>query len=86
MLPVRGQCSFVKDHEIQRVIEFIKKQQEPEYNESILQHRPSSATSVDDEKDEFYDEAVKLVMETNQASTSILQRRLRLGYPGGPLD
>ncbi len=78
--PVRGQCSFVKDHEIQRVIEFIKKQQEPEYNESILQHRPSSATSVDDEKDEFYDEAVKLVMETNQASTSILQRRLRLGY------
>ncbi|OGX28172.1 MAG: hypothetical protein A3D10_09210 [Omnitrophica WOR_2 bacterium RIFCSPHIGHO2_02_FULL_48_11] len=78
--PVRGQCSFLKDPEIQRVMEFIKKQQDPDYNESILQHRPSSMTSVDDEKDDFYDEAVKLIMETNQASTSILQRRLRLGY------
>ncbi len=78
--PTRGQCSFVKDPEIQRVIEFIKKQQEPEYNEKILQQHAEGSAGGSDQKDELYDEAVKLVMETNQASVSILQRRMRLGY------
>jgi S-DNA-T family DNA segregation ATPase FtsK/SpoIIIE len=78
--PTRGQCSFVSDSEIQRVIDFIKTQQNPIYDDSILQHQKSAAAGGADQKDELYGEAVKLVIETNQASVSILQRRMRLGY------
>jgi S-DNA-T family DNA segregation ATPase FtsK/SpoIIIE len=78
--PIRGQCCFVSDEEITRVIDFIKKQGQPEYNENVLKPVAASAMGILDEKDEMYDEAVRVVVETNQASVTILQRRLRLGY------
>ena len=78
--PMRGQCCFVSDEEITRVIDFIKKQGQPEYNENVLKPAASSGMGGSDEKDEMYDEAVRVVVETNQASVTILQRRLRLGY------
>ena len=78
--PIRGQCCYVSDEEISQVINFIKKQGQPEYNESVLKPQPSSGVANMDEKDEMYDEAVRVVVETNQASVTILQRRLRLGY------
>ncbi len=78
--PTRGQCSYVSDDEVRRVIDFIKDQQKPTFDESILQQQTSGAAGGNQEKDELYDEAVRLVIETNQASVSILQRRMRLGY------
>jgi len=78
--PMRGQCCFVSDEEINGVIDFIKKQGQPEYNESVLKPQPVSGAGSNEEKDEMYDEAVRVVIETNQASVTILQRRLRLGY------
>jgi len=78
--PTRGQCCFVSDEEINRVIDFIKKQGQPEYNENVLKPVASAGIGAMDEKDEMYDEAVRVVIETNQASVTILQRRLRLGY------
>lgn len=78
--PTRGQCSFVSDDEIRRVIDFIKPQQVPEYNDSITNQPAASAAGNGAQDDEMYDEAVRVVVETNQASVSILQRRLRLGY------
>jgi S-DNA-T family DNA segregation ATPase FtsK/SpoIIIE len=78
--PIRGQCCFVSDEEINRVIDFIKKQGQPEYNENVLKPVVAAAMGAMDEKDEMYDEAVRVVIETNQASVTILQRRLRLGY------
>ncbi len=78
--PIRGQCCFVSDDEINQVIDFIKKQGQPEYNESVLKHQPAAGVGSNEEKDEMYDEAVRVVIETNQASVTILQRRLRLGY------
>lgn len=79
--PARGQGNYVKDEEIQRVIKFIKDQQKPVYDENILnQQKAGGGPEGTDEKDEYFDEAVKLVIETNQASVSILQRRMRLGY------
>lgn len=77
--PIRAQGSLVSDKEIERVVEFIRKQAEPVYEEEIFQEHKGVSWLLD-EKDELYDEAVRLVMETGQASTSILQRRLRLGY------
>ena len=78
--PIRGQCCLVSDEEIQRVVEFIRAQQEPVYNETILTKQASSAAGLLDQKDDLYDEALRLVIETNQASVSVLQRRMRLGY------
>jgi len=77
--PVRIQGALVGDKEIERVVGFIKSQAEPVYDEQILKEKEKSRINSS-EKDEFYDEAVKVVMESNQASVSILQRRMRLGY------
>ena len=76
---IRIQGTLVNDKEIERVADFVKKQAEPVYDEEILkdQHKGNSRTG---EKDELYDEAVRVIMESNQASVSILQRRMRLGY------
>ena len=78
--PTRGQCSFLSDQEVSRVIDFIKNQQTPDYDDTILQQQSGSGPGGSEQSDELYDEAVKLVIETNQASVSILQRRMRLGY------
>ena len=76
---VRIQGALVKDAEIERVVEFIKAQGEPVYDEQILQGQQKNSSASTD-KDELYDEAVRVIMESNQASVSILQRRMRLGY------
>lgn len=76
---IRIQGTLVADQEINKVVEFIKSQGEPIYDEEILKEQQKSMVA-NGEKDELYDEAVKVVMESNQASVSILQRRLRLGY------
>ncbi len=78
--PTRGQCSFVSDQEVSRVIDFIKKQQTPEYDDAILSQQTSAGSGSGEDHDELYDEAVRLVIETNQASVTLLQRRMRLGY------
>ena len=76
---IRIQGALVKDDEIERVVEFIKAQGEPAYDEQILKEQHKSSLANGD-KDELYDEAVRVIMESNQASVSILQRRMRLGY------
>ncbi len=76
---IRIQGSLVSDKEIERVVGFIKSQAEPVYDEEILKEQQKSSRTFG-EKDELYDEAVRIIMESNQASVSILQRRLRLGY------
>jgi S-DNA-T family DNA segregation ATPase FtsK/SpoIIIE len=76
---IRIQGTLVTDAEIEKVVSFIKSQAEPVYDEEILKEQQKS-TLTNTEKDELYDQAVRTVMESNQASVSILQRRLRLGY------
>jgi len=76
---IRAQGSLLDDKEIDRIVDFIKSQAEPVYDEEILKEQQKSIY-VNGEKDEFYDQAVKVIMESGQASVSILQRRLRLGY------
>jgi len=76
---IRAQGSLLDDKEIDRIVDFIKSQAEPVYDEEILKEQQKSVY-VNGEKDEFYDQAVKIIMESGQASVSILQRRLRLGY------
>ena len=74
--------AFVSEIEVQRVVDFLKRQGKPEYDKSILDTPPSSAGdgNGDDEYDEKWDEALAVIANAKQASISMLQRRLRLGY------
>ena len=74
---------FVSNEEIQKVTEFIKQQGRPQYRPEILEAAADGsgeAGGPDDEYDEMYDQAVAVVTETRQASISMVQRRLRVGY------
>ena len=81
---VRLHGPFVGEHEIRRITDFLRAQGAPEYRMEILDTKPPGDENGDgfgaDEQDEMYDEAVRIVMETNQASISMIQRRLRIGY------
>ena len=73
--------AYVTEAEIHRIIGFLKKQRRPVYREEILKTPPEGdAANGEEVYDEKYDEAVALVAETRQASISMIQRRLRIGY------
>jgi S-DNA-T family DNA segregation ATPase FtsK/SpoIIIE len=79
--------AFVTETEINRVVDFWKEQASPEYDQSFLIAPPSddeeSAAGAEppaDDQDPLYEEAVRLVLQMGKASTSTLQRHLRLGY------
>jgi S-DNA-T family DNA segregation ATPase FtsK/SpoIIIE len=75
--------AFVSDAEVQRVVDFLKKQGKPVYDKSIMAMKPGDDKATEDEDeliDDRYDDAVALVAETKQASISMVQRRLRIGY------
>lgn len=75
--------SYVTDSDIARVVAHIKQQGEPIYDETILEEKKDSTGGLDQSEegeDELYDQAIKLVAETKQASISMVQRRLRIGY------
>ncbi|MFH1594546.1 MAG: DNA translocase FtsK 4TM domain-containing protein [Candidatus Omnitrophota bacterium] len=77
--PIRGQASLVGDDEIARITAFIKAQRSADYEEGIVkvEDKPKYKNF---ERDDIYGEAVKMVMQTRQASVSMLQRRLGVGY------
>ncbi len=77
--------AFVTESEIIKVVDFWKDQAAPEYDQSFLIAPPSDADNPDEaepmgEQDPMYEEALRVVLEMGKASTSTLQRRLRLGY------
>ncbi|MFW5966596.1 MAG: DNA translocase FtsK 4TM domain-containing protein [Persicimonas sp.] len=75
--------AFVSETEINQVVGFLKDQADPDYDESILEEDDDESESPleqDWEKDEYYDDAVKIVVESNKASISMIQRKLRVGY------
>lgn len=77
--------AFVTEAETNRVVDFWKTQAKPEYDETFLLAPPSDedgddAEAFDGEQDPMYEDAVRVVLEQGKASTSTLQRRLRLGY------
>ncbi|HEY2989094.1 MAG TPA: DNA translocase FtsK 4TM domain-containing protein [Candidatus Binatia bacterium] len=73
--------AYVSDQEIRRVMEFINQQAKPHYRLEVFEAKKEiDGGGGDDEYDEMYDLAVELVTETQQASISMIQRRLRVGY------
>jgi S-DNA-T family DNA segregation ATPase FtsK/SpoIIIE len=73
--------TFVSDQEVRRVMTFIKQQARPQYRPEVLEVKKDFETGeAHDEYDEMYDQALAIVTETQQASISMIQRRLRVGY------
>jgi S-DNA-T family DNA segregation ATPase FtsK/SpoIIIE len=78
--------AFVTESEIMEVVEFWKEQAVPDYDQSFLIAPPETDGEAPDndpapgEQDPMYEEAIRVVLEMGKASTSTLQRRLRLGY------
>lgn len=77
--PVRVQGAFISDEEVERVVEYVQKQQEVQYQEEMM---PSDEKESEREEsqDAVYEEAVALIVEMQTASISLLQRRFRIGY------
>jgi len=73
--------AFVTEEEVVRVVEFLKAQQSPEFEAGILEMQEKGGEEGETgEKDEKWEAALELVAETRNASISMLQRRLRIGY------
>jgi S-DNA-T family DNA segregation ATPase FtsK/SpoIIIE len=77
---VRLHGSFVPDDDVHRVVEFVKKQASPVYSEELQSLKQEEARE-EEGQDEVYEQAKDLVMSSGQASASLIQRRLRVGYP-----
>lgn len=88
--PTRIQGCFVSEAEIEAIVDFVKKSREIEYDEKIMEDIERNALAEAGKRDKsdedsgdgdpVMNEAIKCVIEAGQASTSLLQRRLRLGY------
>ncbi|MFA6244047.1 MAG: DNA translocase FtsK, partial [Candidatus Hydrogenedentales bacterium] len=80
--PTRIQGAFVCDDEMNRLIAYLKTQAPPQYRDEIANFGKSKDSIEDlvDQDDELFDEAIRVVLETGQASISMVQRRLRVGY------
>lgn len=81
---IRAQGALTTDEEIYRIVDFIKGQAQPEYETEIKEKLETTSTvrGVDDggEDEEILSQAIEIIRETKRASTSSLQRRLRIGY------
>ena len=86
--PVRAQAAFVSDEEVESVMDYIRKhtdENQRRYQEMTMEKAFSTVEAVTGQgngkqEDELLDDAVKIVLESGQASISMIQRRLRVGY------
>jgi len=78
---VRAQGAFVADEEVQEIVEFLKRNGPPQYAQSVQQQidRDSRDDDLGDDQ-ELFTQALDVLRSTRRASTSMLQRKLRIGY------
>ncbi|MDR1473520.1 MAG: DNA translocase FtsK [Lactobacillales bacterium] len=83
--PLRVQGAFLSDEEVECLVDFVKNQQEVNYNErfdpgEITQSSPSDNGASNNDHDEYFEEAKRMVIEAQTASASFIQRRFKTGY------
>ena len=84
--PQRVHGAFVADHEVHKVVDYLKKLARPQYLDSVLEGpeageaEDGTLDAPDGESDPLYDQAVAIVLKTRRASISLVQRHLRIGY------
>lgn len=77
--PIRVQGAYLTDEEVERIVEFVKTQQEVEYDETMMLPETSEGSSDDPEDDLFY-EVLEMIRELETISTSYIQRRFKIGF------
>jgi len=77
---IRLHGPYVSEQESARLASYLRKQGKPTYDESITTEEKTAADGIDVDKDDLYDEAARLVVQSGLASISYLQRRLRVGF------
>lgn len=79
--PTRVQGAFISDQDVEAVVDFIKKEQPAEYDENmVVTDQEIENEEEHEEEDELFPEALKFVIQEQKASTSLIQRRFRIGY------
>jgi len=82
--PIRAQGAFVVEKEIRNVVSYLMEHSpSPEYEQEVLEYKKSKnmfRDTEEEEEDEFFNDAVSIIINSKQASISILQRKLRIGY------
>ena len=81
--PIRLQCSYVSTEEVEDIVAFVKEQQDVEYVQeefTPLEEMESVGLAGGEAEDDLYEQALQIVLENDSASTSLLQRRLKIGY------
>jgi S-DNA-T family DNA segregation ATPase FtsK/SpoIIIE len=85
--PQRVHGAFVADHEVHKVVSYLKSLAQPQYVEGVLEEPEVDGEGMmalngggDAESDPLYDQAVEIVLKTRRASISLVQRHLRIGY------
>ncbi|MBF7081834.1 DNA translocase FtsK 4TM domain-containing protein [Desulfallas sp. Bu1-1] len=78
--PVRVQGAYLSDREVETLVDFLKDQARPIYNEEVLKDQPGAETAETEETDELLPQATRIFIESGTASISMLQRRLHIGY------
>ena len=77
---IRLHAPYISEQESARLASFLRKQGQPDYDESITADEKGEEQSVEFDKDDLYDQAARIVVTQGQASISYLQRRLRIGF------
>ena len=79
--PVRIQGAFISDHDVESVVDFIKNERAAEYDDSmVVTDNEIEQEEQAEEEDELFPEALDFVVDQQKASTSLIQRRFRIGY------
>jgi DNA segregation ATPase FtsK/SpoIIIE, S-DNA-T family len=78
--PVRVQGAFMSDQEVENIVNYVREQGEAQYDETLVPEVEEVSADADEMLDELYDQAVTIILEAKQASVSLLQRRMRVGY------
>lgn len=78
--PIRVQGAFLTDEEVERIVDFVKNQQEVEYDEAMMPSENTTAVGGSEPEDELFYEVIELLKEQETISTSYLQRRFRIGF------
>jgi S-DNA-T family DNA segregation ATPase FtsK/SpoIIIE len=78
--PIRVQGAFLSDQEVEAVVNFVRTQEQANYQEEMVPMVEDQPEQQQEFEDELYDQAVQIVVEAKQASVSLLQRRMRVGY------
>ena len=89
MRPTRIQGVYLSDKEIHNIVDFVKRQGQPEYLQEVVDLRPEDLESLKkghslsedgNDRDEFFEEAKEIILTTKKTSVSFIQRRLKIGY------